>query len=168
MCDKILLSDWVQVSILWNLHNLLFECLFLVLLFLICYNYFQRRRTDVDRRHRTKEFELEDAKKILSSEATADPASTVDELHREISVSFLNSSLLFFPCLFVFFVLSEVNYMIIDLDFFYLMATLRHAVLLFYYFEFICRNCVMKSAKRKLWLKILREGWMKQEKKLQI
>ncbi|XP_011076383.1 structural maintenance of chromosomes protein 6B isoform X1 [Sesamum indicum] len=45
----------------------------------------KRRRIHVERQLRTKEFELEDMKKMLASEASAAPASTVDELHREIS-----------------------------------------------------------------------------------
>ncbi|KAI3458312.1 hypothetical protein Pfo_014975 [Paulownia fortunei] len=45
----------------------------------------KRRRINVERQFRSKEFELEDVKKLLSSEASAAPASTVDELHQEIS-----------------------------------------------------------------------------------
>ncbi|KAL0304102.1 UNVERIFIED_CONTAM: Structural maintenance of chromosomes protein 6B [Sesamum radiatum] len=44
-----------------------------------------RRRIHVERQLRTKEFDLEDMKKMLASEASAAPTSTVDELHREIS-----------------------------------------------------------------------------------
>ncbi|PIN15085.1 DNA repair protein RAD18 (SMC family protein) [Handroanthus impetiginosus] len=45
----------------------------------------KRRRTNVEWQLRSKEFELGDVKKLLSSEATAAPTSTVDELHQDIS-----------------------------------------------------------------------------------
>ncbi|KAL0292332.1 UNVERIFIED_CONTAM: Structural maintenance of chromosomes protein 6B, partial [Sesamum calycinum] len=45
----------------------------------------KRRRIHVERQLRTKEFELEDMKKMLASESSAAPASTVDELHRDKS-----------------------------------------------------------------------------------
>lgn len=48
--------------------------------------FLQKRRTDMERQFRPKEFELEDAKKLLSSVANAPPDSTLDELHQEISV----------------------------------------------------------------------------------
>lgn len=59
----------------------------------------------MERQFRSKEFELEDVKKLLSSVATAAPASTMDELHREISVCFLDSCLLAFLS----FLLSRVS-----------------------------------------------------------
>ncbi|KAK6155893.1 hypothetical protein DH2020_010141 [Rehmannia glutinosa] len=52
----------------------------------------KRRRIDVDRKFRKKGFELEDVKKSLSSEASAASASTVDELHQDISVCFFDSA----------------------------------------------------------------------------
>ncbi|KAG8381534.1 hypothetical protein BUALT_Bualt06G0131700 [Buddleja alternifolia] len=45
----------------------------------------KRRRINVERQFRSKEFELEDVKKLLTAEASAAPESTVDELHQEIS-----------------------------------------------------------------------------------
>ncbi|KAL8539574.1 hypothetical protein ACS0TY_001254 [Phlomoides rotata] len=45
----------------------------------------KRRRTNVERQFRPKEFELNDVKQLLSLEANAAPASTVDDLHRDIS-----------------------------------------------------------------------------------
>ncbi|KAL8473572.1 hypothetical protein ACS0TY_027062 [Phlomoides rotata] len=44
-----------------------------------------RRRINVERQFWLKEFELDDVKKTLSFEASAIPASTVDDLHRDIS-----------------------------------------------------------------------------------
>ncbi|KAK6155881.1 hypothetical protein DH2020_010129 [Rehmannia glutinosa] len=52
----------------------------------------KRRHIDVDRKFRKKGFELEDVKKSLSSEASAASASTVDELHQDISVCFFDSA----------------------------------------------------------------------------
>ncbi|XP_075484074.1 structural maintenance of chromosomes protein 6B-like isoform X2 [Primulina tabacum] len=45
----------------------------------------KRRRINVERDYRSKEFELQDVKKLISSEETSAPSSTVDELHQEIS-----------------------------------------------------------------------------------
>ncbi|GFQ04708.1 structural maintenance of chromosomes protein 6b [Phtheirospermum japonicum] len=45
----------------------------------------KRRRLNVERVIRPKVFELEDVKKLISSESSPAPASTVDELHQEIS-----------------------------------------------------------------------------------
>ncbi|XP_073129869.1 structural maintenance of chromosomes protein 6B isoform X2 [Henckelia pumila] len=45
----------------------------------------KRRRINVERDCRSKEFELQDVKKLISSEETSAPSSTVDELHQEIS-----------------------------------------------------------------------------------
>lgn len=44
----------------------------------------KRRRINMERQHRSKEFELHDVKKLLSPEANAASASTVDDLHQEI------------------------------------------------------------------------------------
>ncbi|KAL8049896.1 hypothetical protein ABFX02_06G048500 [Erythranthe guttata] len=48
-------------------------------------NSVKRRRIDVERQSKKMEFELEDVKKLLSSEVSSGPASTVDELHEDIS-----------------------------------------------------------------------------------
>ncbi|EYU24946.1 hypothetical protein MIMGU_mgv1a002784mg [Erythranthe guttata] len=45
----------------------------------------KRRRIDVERQSKKMEFELADVKKLLSSEVSSGPASTVDELHEDIS-----------------------------------------------------------------------------------
>ncbi|KAL3645188.1 hypothetical protein CASFOL_010368 [Castilleja foliolosa] len=45
----------------------------------------KRRRFNVERVIRPKKFELEDVKKLLSSESSIAPASNMDELHQEIS-----------------------------------------------------------------------------------
>ncbi|XP_051143758.1 structural maintenance of chromosomes protein 6B [Andrographis paniculata] len=45
----------------------------------------KRRRMDMDRSYRAKEFELKDVKKMHASVATAAPSSTGDELHRDRS-----------------------------------------------------------------------------------
>lgn len=54
----------------------------------------------MERQCRMKEFELEDVKKLVSSEVNAAPESTMDELHQEISVCFLHSRLLIFIFIF--------------------------------------------------------------------
>ncbi|KAH6821922.1 structural maintenance of chromosomes 6A [Perilla frutescens var. hirtella] len=48
-------------------------------------NTIKRRRINLERQFRPKQFELEDVKKSISSEANAAPASSLDELHQEIS-----------------------------------------------------------------------------------
>ncbi|KZV51907.1 structural maintenance of chromosomes protein 6B-like [Dorcoceras hygrometricum] len=45
----------------------------------------KRRRINIERDCRSKEFEMQDVKKLISSEETSAPSSTVDELHQEIS-----------------------------------------------------------------------------------
>lgn len=60
----------------------------------ICFKFLQRRRINLDRQFMSKEFELKDVKKLLSSEANAANDSSLDELHQDISVRLLNNSTL--------------------------------------------------------------------------